>query len=147
MTKDEKKLWDQVYNPITGRSDHYRLVGQSVQPVSLGEWATSMEHENRRVRLTRIGPFEVSTVFLGLDHNFSGVGPPVIFETMTFLRGVESGEEIDNEQDGRSCTWTEAEAMHQRAVDWIVQHRAAPGEKSIEITGDDASTARSEVKT
>lgn len=26
----------------------------------------------------------VSTVFLGLDHNFSGTGPPVLWETLVF---------------------------------------------------------------
>jgi len=34
-----------------------------------------------------VSPFDslwVSTVFLGLDHNFSSKGPPVVFETMVF---------------------------------------------------------------
>jgi hypothetical protein len=44
--------------------------------------------DKRRVALTRIGPFEVSTVFLGIDHNFRMDGPPMIFETMTFLEGM-----------------------------------------------------------
>jgi hypothetical protein len=30
------------------------------------------------------GEILVSTVFLGLDHNFSGIGPPVLWETLVF---------------------------------------------------------------
>jgi len=29
-------------------------------------------------------PVEVSTVFLGLDHNYRGSGPPVLWETLVF---------------------------------------------------------------
>jgi len=35
----------------------------------------------------------VSTVFLGLDHNFDAVGPPVLWETMVF------GGPLHGEQD------------------------------------------------
>ena len=143
MIDDE--LWNQIEDPLTGRAHHYRLVGQSFQPVSLREWATiTMQGEDRRVRLTRVGPFEISTVFLGLDHNFFGDGPPILFETMTFLRGegLQDAEGM-NDEDGRACTWPEAERMHQRAVDWIVRLYAAPGEEPVDITGDEASTARS----
>lgn len=31
-----------------------------------------------------VGNIRVSTVFLGIDHNFSKHGPPVLWETMTF---------------------------------------------------------------
>jgi hypothetical protein len=44
--------------------------------------------EERRIGLTQVGDISISTVFLGLDHNHSGSGNPVLFETMTF-----SGEE------------------------------------------------------
>jgi hypothetical protein len=43
--------------------------------------------ENRRLKVTLAGSIRISTVFLGLDHNFSGVGPPVLWETMVFGRG------------------------------------------------------------
>lgn len=38
----------------------------------------------QRVAFDRIGDVDISTVWLGLDHNFSGEGPPLIFETMVF---------------------------------------------------------------
>lgn len=49
----------------------------------------------------------VSTVFLGLDHNY-GIGPPVLFETMIF------GGEHDGYQE-RYCTWDEAVEGHEVA--------------------------------
>ena len=47
----------------------------------------------------------VSTVFLGLDHNFSKGGPPILFETMIF---GPKGEEMCK----RYATWEEAEEGH-----------------------------------
>lgn len=49
------------------------------------EWARWFERaENRRVAETNLpNGIMVSTVFLGLDHNFYG-GPPVLWETMIF---------------------------------------------------------------
>lgn len=38
--------------------------------------------------------FDVSTVWLGLDHAFSG-GPPLIFETMVFAAGSSSDLECE----------------------------------------------------
>jgi hypothetical protein len=50
----------------------------------------------------------VSTVFLGLDHQW-GDGPPLVFETMIF------GGEHDQYQE-RYSTWDEAEAGHKQGV-------------------------------
>jgi hypothetical protein len=49
----------------------------------------------------------VSTVFLGLDHNFSGKGPPILFETVVF------GGEFD-QYTKRCATWSEAQYQHNR---------------------------------
>jgi hypothetical protein len=43
------------------------------------------------VTQTYVGEVWVSTVFLALNHNFHGDGPPLIFETMVF------GGELDGE--------------------------------------------------
>ncbi|MGY3278085.1 hypothetical protein [Bradyrhizobium sp. S3.7.6] len=76
-----------------------------------------------RVALTDLGDdVYVSTVFLGLDHSF-GRGRAVLFETMIFRRGtgieMPSGTQLPEDLFGykeRCCTWDEAEAMHERAV-------------------------------
>jgi hypothetical protein len=49
------------------------------------EWGEFFEDADaRRVALTEIGNVQVSTVFLGIDHNFSGKGAPLLWETAVF---------------------------------------------------------------
>lgn len=50
----------------------------------------------------------VSTVFLGIDHNFLSKGDPILFETMIFGGG--------NEFQERYSTWDEAEEGHNRVL-------------------------------
>jgi hypothetical protein len=81
-------------------------------------WAQFFEDmENRRVAETLIGSARISTVFLGLDHNFGGEGPPLLFESMIF-----EGPEDLNEREVRYATWDEATAGHQELVQ-IVSER------------------------
>lgn len=47
-------------------------------------WAEILKGPDRVVRQDELGEVRVSTVFLGIDHNFWGHGPPLIFETMVF---------------------------------------------------------------
>jgi hypothetical protein len=75
------------------------------------EWAKWFETADRTVKKSKIGDAEISTVFLGLDHNW-GLGPPVLFETMIF------GGRFDEDQD-RYCTWDEAIKGHDCAVEKV----------------------------
>ena len=79
------------------------------QVFDLMEWARAMQNVDRQVARTEVGDVTISTVFLGLDHDFTGFGPPILFETMIF------GGEHDQYQD-RYSSWSEAEAGHLRAV-------------------------------
>jgi len=90
--------------------------------------------DTRRVFLTIIGPFEVSTVFLGLDHNWGRHGPPILFETMTFEGHVSRADFHQNVCDGRDATWPEAEARHRRAVEFLRVNYCAPGEVPEDIS-------------
>jgi len=87
---------------------HYILEGKTPVLVSKTEWARAFEIGNRHVDETYIGDLHVSTVFLGLDHQF-GDGPPLLFETMIF-----GGPE--DQYQTRCSTWEEAEQMHERAI-------------------------------
>lgn len=58
---------------------------------------------------------DVSTVFLGLDHNWGG-GPPLLFETMIFTDG-EGG------YCRRYSAWEEAEAGHWETVRMLDWHK------------------------
>lgn len=63
--------------------------------------------------------YEVSTVWLGMDHNFrAGSGKPLIFETMVFKldkSGERSGDYA--REILRHSTYEEAEAGHRDTVD------------------------------
>jgi hypothetical protein len=68
---------------------HYILNDDgSVEEVDLITWAEWLEYpSNRIVGYTQItSQIWVSTVFIGLDHRFTGwpPGPPILFETMIF---------------------------------------------------------------
>lgn len=51
---------------------------------ALLRWARWFETADRHIAKTDVGPFWISTVFLGLDHNFGEDRAPKIFETMVF---------------------------------------------------------------
>lgn len=56
------------------------------RPVSAEEWSRlhSSGLDYLKVRRDVVGQYLISTVWIGLDHNFSPTGPPLIFETMIF---------------------------------------------------------------
>lgn len=89
-------------------SDWY-ILDKNHNPVKVDviSGAASME-DDRLVASTTVGEANISTVFLGFDHNF-GNGPPILFETMVF-GGFEDGFQE------RYTTWAKAEAGHKRAV-------------------------------
>ena len=92
-------------------TDKYILDGHTpVAENDLMKWAAWLEGANRKVARTEVTKnVSVSTVFLGLDHQF-GEGPPLIFETMVF------GGPLDQHME-RYSTWEDAEAGHTRWVD------------------------------
>jgi hypothetical protein len=85
-------------------SEHYILKGREVVPCDLMTWAKSFETSERKVAKTAIGDSSVSTVFLGLNHQW-GDGPPLLFETLVF------GGPLDGDME-RYSTYEQAEAGH-----------------------------------
>lgn len=79
-------------------------------------WAAWFETADRIVSKTRVGDALVSTVFLGLDHNFSTGGDPLLFETLVFLDDDGSTGAMR-----RYFIWAEAEAGH---ADLVAELRA-----------------------
>lgn len=70
--------------------------------------------DRKRVALTNVAPgVKVSTVFLGVDHQW-GDGPPLVFESLAF--GV-----LDDEREiiDRYSTWDEAVAGHEAMVNRV----------------------------
>lgn len=71
-------------------------------PAETQRWGKSMSDPRRILARTQVGALDVSTVFLGLDHNFFSDGLPVLWETMTFgddrdrmMRYTSAAEALD----------------------------------------------------
>lgn len=73
----------------------------------------------------------VSTVFLGLDHDYTGKGPPVLWETMIFGVEILGSDEYDFQQ--RYSSREDALRGHKRAVNVarrVLQEQAAKAAKA-----------------
>jgi hypothetical protein len=74
-----------------------------------GRWFETSK--DRIVAKEYVGPYHVSTVFLGIDHSFGGK-KPLLFETMIF-----GGEFDENEYQERYSTYRQAEKGHKKALE------------------------------
>lgn len=105
------------------------------------KWCAEMERlrsEGRYiVKQESVGKYWVSTVFLGLDHNFyrwRDKGVPLLFETMVFERDDNEPMYISNMQDklrfsngidwsdvecSRCSTYQQAQEMHEATVRYV----------------------------
>jgi hypothetical protein len=100
----------------------YWILDDNSTPVkteSVFEWAQWFETADRRVALTELDGAEVSTVFLGLDHNY-GMGPPLLYETMVF-ETEGSNFTLANSGPWRTSTREEALRVHQEVATSIEQ--------------------------
>jgi hypothetical protein len=107
---------------LRGERPHwYRLVGHEAVPIpgtleqQMQAYVDEMkkrtdEHDPHRVAFTDAGSWSVSTIFLASDHNYSRVGPPLLFETMVFGGGMLDLEMV------RTTTWDQAVAAHEAMV-------------------------------
>lgn len=92
--------------------EKYILQGHTPVPEpDVQQWAVWYETADRTVAKTQVEEFQVSTVFLTIDHNWMGGSPPLLFETMVF--GPDSTTDLDME---RYSTWEEAAAGHSDMV-------------------------------
>ena len=88
--------------------------GNLADAENLTDWATWMEEGggiNRIVAKTEVGPYRVSTVFLGINHRFIGKGPPILWETMIF------GPDGDGEYQTRYSSLSDAKYGHVVAIE------------------------------
>jgi hypothetical protein len=91
------------------------LYDRDGRPMSMDEFsARLMDMAYKHVAATAIGDdVEVSTVWLGVDHNFTRTGPPLIFETMVF----------GGDMDGCGERWPNAEAARAGHDQWVARVR------------------------
>lgn len=103
---------------MTEPLQYYILEGKTPVPADHDTWFRWFASADKRVAFASLPGGEVSTIFLGLDHNpplASGL-PPLLFETVVF-GGPHNRH--------RECcsTWDEAEAQHARAVALVAKGR------------------------
>jgi hypothetical protein len=126
------------------KTDLYILVGQTPVPEPDGDkWGAWWATADRIVAQTEVGASLISTVFLGIDHQYgagmggyhrkghkgtmapahtdlrSTAGPPILFETMIFTDGDGGGF------TRRCSTWPEAEKQHAEVVAEWTAHIAS----------------------
>ena len=98
---------------------YYKLdENKNVVSSSLEEWANFIEGKfptnYRHVGYEIINGKRISTVFIGLCHNFNILSnTPIVFETMIF----DGDNSLDYQE--RYSTWKEAEEGHKKAVKWV----------------------------
>src|SRR6476646_6845896 len=88
---------------------YYILVDRLPVAVDHDTWMRWFETSDRQIGDDKIGKTRVSTVFLGIDHNFYGSSGPLLFQTLIF-----DGPLAD--EMWRYATYAEAERGHQEAV-------------------------------
>jgi hypothetical protein len=99
---------------------HYILDGKTPVPCKdLVTWMQWMQNTtaNRRVAETYVGPYRISTVFIGVTLiQADAKGFPLLFETQVF--NDDDKENAGSELYRTRCsTWTDAEAMHYKGCD------------------------------
>ena len=100
------KLAETPFYILGGKDEHEAVESDAA---SWAQWF----HENRlacRVGLNHFDNVTISTVFLGLDHNFNG-GHPHLFETMLFYKK-------DSVECCRCTTWTQALDQHKHMIEF-----------------------------
>ncbi len=110
--------------------DHMPFALDCSEEEGLRRWVQWMEdHRSERiVAEDKIDPYWISTVFLGLDQQFSP-GPPLLFETMIFERNestcllidgnIQLIDHVHSDLDHlrwRYSTWEEAEQGHRNVA-------------------------------
>ena len=90
----------------------YILENKQPKEVSLEEFAEwSRDPSNKIIKRTYLNSKLISTVFLGLDHNYRITGDPILFETAIF--------ETDSMRDlylERATTFDNALKTHEKVV-------------------------------
>lgn len=103
---------------------YYKLDGHRAVPCSHAEWSEWFAIADRRVAETWIDDIQVSTVFLGIDHNAFPHADPALFETMVF-----SDDELHPVR--RYFIWEEAEAGHAEMVAMIHTEKSAAARAAL----------------
>lgn len=103
---------------------HYILLpNRQIAETDWLTWGKWFETADRDVAKTETELHLISTVFLGIDHNFWDRGPPLLFETMVFSKGDGDIDWGSADDCWRYSSWDDAETGHKAAVRRVLQSR------------------------
>ncbi len=110
---------ENITTAIDGR--FYKLVDRTPTPCTLAEFAYAMENEkNRIIEQTMVEDLQVSTVFTGIDQNWTNEGEPILFDTVVF--GLP--DDLRPQWSFSSCD--EAMEIHKLIVQVLTDHGVEP---------------------
>ena len=96
------------------------------KPITLLEWAElGDDTDYKRIASTMVAErYWVSTIWLGVDHNFGLWAPPLLFETCVFDNGapievLEGHETVESLVIDRYTTEEQAKAGHEGVVNYL----------------------------
>ena len=124
MTEDDDAAFEAEMSALFQEKHHFILdADNNAIPATLLEWGRFRETDPRwRVGHDAVDGLVVSTVFLGSDHNYAGVGPPILYETMVFHSADGGDADYSKSCDGseaRYATYAEAQAGHAEVCEKI----------------------------
>lgn len=101
-------------------TNYYKLnPDKSVSECSMEAWGRQRrfmrETNTKHVAYDIVKDKRVSTVWLGLDHQFTGIGSPLLFETIIFNKDLRAEQYCHF-----YSTWDEALAGHEKAKQWVL---------------------------
>lgn len=94
--------------------------GNPVPEPDFKAWGRWMATANRHVGKDDIDGVRVSTVFLGIDHQWAHDPPPVLWESMVFVDGVDLAEKFPSLEQRR---YTSREAAERGHADLVAEVR------------------------
>lgn len=117
-------------NKYSGRYNYFDKDGNEIK---YDKWVQMIsDFSYRIIDYYEIGPYHVSTVWMGVNHNIRG-DPIHIFETMIFREDDDETDELHLCQT-RYSTLTEAINGHERAVKMVIEavNRTDPVHREVE---------------
>ena len=96
-------------------SEYYLLKDKEVRAVDEDEYhAATKEERSGRLFIDKIEGYFISTIFLGQNYDFLGIGSPLVFETMVFKGENFNKSKIEGNE--RYSTYEQAEEGHKQTV-------------------------------
>jgi hypothetical protein len=126
--------------------DHGLHYDRKGRPIDMATWARLVEDRDYSVVAQHwVRGWMVSTVWLGLNHNYTMQGPPVIFETMIFApKDVTVGRQDEDWEAGEDAFTTTARDLNQYQERYPTEDAAQAGHDRalaamVHQIGDDAA--------